>query len=108
MSKMIGWLLKKLMVSPGYIANYGYTDGSGDWYIVVDSDKCDGCGKCVEVCPQNVLEVITDDYDDKVVAIRKEHRKNVKYVCAQCKPVRGPRDVKCQKACQSGAITHSW
>jgi len=105
---MIGWLLKKLVVSPGYIANYGYTDGSGDWYIVVDSDKCDGCGKCVEVCPQNVLEVITDDYDDKVVAIRKEHRKNVKYVCAPCKPTSGPRDVKCQKACPTAAITHSW
>ena len=105
---MFGWLFKKLVVSLGYIANYGYTDGSGDWYIVVDSDKCDGCGKCVEACPQNVLEVITDDYDDKVVAIRKEHHKNIKYVCAQCKPVSGPRDVKCQKACPSGAITHSW
>jgi ferredoxin len=105
---MFSWLLKKLVVRLGYIANYGYTDGSGDWYIIVDSDKCDGCGKCVEACPQNVLEVITDDYDDKVVAIRKEHRKNVKYVCAPCKPTSGPRDVKCQKACPTAAITHSW
>ena len=70
---MFNWLLRKLWVMPSYIANYGYTDGSGDWYIVVDSDKCDGCGKCVEACPKNVLEVIVDDYDDKVVAIRKEH-----------------------------------
>ncbi len=105
---MFSWLLKRLAVMPGYIANYGYTDGSGDWYIIVDSDKCDGCGKCVEACPKNVLEVITDDYDDKVVAIRKEHRKNIKYVCAPCKPTSGPRDVRCQKACSTGAITHSW
>ncbi len=105
---MFNWLLRKLWVMPGYIANYGYTDGSGDWYIVVDSDKCDGCGKCVEACPKNVLEIIVDDYDDKVVAIRKEHQKNIKYVCAQCKPVSGPRDVRCQNACPSGAITHSW
>ena len=105
---MFSWLLKRLAVMPGYIANYGYTDGSGDWYIIVDSDKCDGCGKCVEICPKNVLEVITDDYDDKVVAIRKEHRKNIKYVCAPCKPTSGPRDVRCQKACPTGVITHSW
>jgi ferredoxin len=105
---MFSCLLKRLAVMPGYIANYGYTDGSGDWYIIVDSDKCDGCGKCVEACPKNVLEVITDDYDDKVVAIRKEHRKNIKYVCAPCKPTSGPRDVRCQKACPTGAITHSW
>lgn len=22
---------------------------------IIDEDKCDGCGKCIEVCPQNVL-----------------------------------------------------
>ena len=55
---MIGWLLKKLVVSPGYIANYGYTDGSGDWYIVVDSDKCDGCGTCKDTCPVSVFEIV--------------------------------------------------
>lgn len=105
---MFGWLLRKLAITTDYIANYGYTDGSGDWYIIVDSDKCDGCGKCVEACPRNVLEVITDDYDDLVVAVRKEHSKNIKYVCAPCKPVSGPRDVKCQQACPTSAITHSW
>ena len=31
------------------IANYGFKDGSGDWFIVIDTDKCNGCGKCVDV-----------------------------------------------------------
>ncbi len=105
---IFGWLIKMLVVMPGYIANYGYTDGSGDYYIVVDTDKCDGCGKCVESCPQNVLEIITDDYDDVVVTIREEHSKNLKYVCASCKPVSGAAELKCQTSCPSGAITHSW
>lgn len=105
---IFGWLMKRLVVMPGYIANYGYTDGSGDYYIVVDTDKCDGCGKCVESCPQAVLEIITDDYDDLVVTLREEHSKNLKYVCASCKPVSGAAELKCQTSCPSGAITHSW
>ena len=102
------WLLNKLVVMQSYIANYGYTDGSGDYYIVVDTDKCDGCGKCVDACSQDVLEVITDDYDDLVAVVKEEHRKNLKYVCAPCKPVSGTRDLKCQAYCPTEAITHSW
>jgi ferredoxin len=105
---MFNWLLKRLVVMPGYIANYGYTDGSGDYYIIVNTDKCDGCGKCVEACPRGVLEVMTDDYDDRVLAVKREHHKNLKYACAPCKPTSGTRELKCQAACPYGAITHSW
>jgi NAD-dependent dihydropyrimidine dehydrogenase PreA subunit len=105
---MFAWLIRRLVVAPTYVANYGYTDGSGDYYLIVDTDKCDGCGKCVEACPQGVLEVEADDYDDLVVFVKEEHRKNLKYVCAACKPVSGPRDLKCQTACPTGAISHSW
>lgn len=105
---MFGWLLKRLVVMPGYIANYGYTDGSGNYYIIVNTDKCDGCGKCVEACPRGILEVITDDYDDRVLAVKQEHHKNLKYACAPCKPTSGTRVLKCQAACPYNAITHSW
>ena len=105
---MFHWLLRQFMVMPRYIANYGYTDGSGDYYNVVNTDKCDGCGDCVEACPQDVLEVIEDDYDDLVVRVREEHSKNLKYVCAPCKPMSGPRELKCETSCPGGAISHSW
>ncbi|MBE0481139.1 MAG: 4Fe-4S binding protein [Dehalococcoidia bacterium] len=105
---MLSWVLRRLAAKFGYIANYGYTDGSGDYYIIVDTDKCDGCGKCVEACPQGVLEVFTDDYDDLVVQVKKEHSKNLKYACAVCKPVSGAHDLKCQAACPGEAISHSW
>ncbi len=105
---MFSWLLQGLIIMPGYIANYGYTDGSGDYYLIVDTNKCDGCAKCVEACPQDVLEVEVDDYDDLVALVKEEHRKNLKYVCAPCKPVSGAVDLKCQTACPTQAISHSW
>ena len=49
------------------IANYGYQDGSGEYYITIDTDKCNSCGKCVDVCPKDVFEMITDDYDELVL-----------------------------------------
>lgn len=104
----LNYIIGRLIVKTEYIANYGYTDGSGDYYLIVDTDKCDGCGECVEACPQDVLEVLADDYDDLVAVVREQHRKNLKYVCAPCKPVSAPRDVKCQSACPTEAISHSW
>jgi len=92
----------------GYIANYGYTDASGDYYITIDSDKCDGCGRCVEACPEDVFEVIIDDYDDLVAKVRDKVVKNLKYVYASCKPASGVRDCKCELDCDKGAISHSW
>lgn len=88
----------------GYLANYGYTDGSGDWYIALDGGKCDGCGKCVPACPQGLFEVITDDYDDLVAVVKEEFRKKIKYACGPCKAGARP----CVLACAPGAISHSW
>jgi ferredoxin len=109
---MYRFFLKRLVATPGYIANYGYTDGSGSWYIIIDTDKCDGCGKCVEACPQNVFEVGEDEADplrdEPIAKVRAEVRKSIKYICGPCKPVGGPRDAKCEVACDKGAISSSW
>ena len=64
------------------IIHYGYKDGSGEYFISIDTDECDGCGKCVEACPQGVLETRTMmiDLEDKLVAtVTEEHRKKIKY-----------------------------
>ncbi|MCD4777269.1 MAG: 4Fe-4S binding protein [Candidatus Aegiribacteria sp.] len=29
--------------------------------LIVNTDDCTGCGKCVEVCPYNAIEVIDGD-----------------------------------------------
>ncbi|MCL6610730.1 MAG: ferredoxin, partial [Peptococcaceae bacterium] len=62
---------------------------------------------CVKVCKEGVLEVMVDDYDDEVIAVREEHRKKIKYSCAPCKPA-GSTETPCIKACPMGGMKHSW
>ena len=92
------------------IANYGYKDGSGDFFISIDTDKCMGCEAkpCLVACPAGLLDRFVDDYDDEVVGIKETHRKKIKYSCAACKPAAGNRHLACQAACKLDAIAHSW
>ncbi|MBW2568367.1 MAG: 4Fe-4S binding protein [Deltaproteobacteria bacterium] len=31
-----------------------------EYILIIDSDRCKGCGLCVEVCPQKVLEISSE------------------------------------------------
>ena len=94
------------------LAHYGYKDGSGDYFITIDSGKCDGCGRCVEACPYGVLEVGEDGNDpfreEPVAKVTEAERKKIKYTCAPCKPVTGRKLLPCVEACPLEAISHSW
>ncbi len=91
------------------ITHYGYSDGSGEYYITIDTDKCNGCGKCVRECPESALqmEIMLIDLEDKTVAsVTEEHRKKIKYTCASCKPEINA--TFCVLACESKAIKCTW
>ncbi|MDO9535153.1 MAG: 4Fe-4S dicluster domain-containing protein [Bacillota bacterium] len=92
------------------LANYGYNDGSGDFFITIDTDKCMECEDkpCVAACPVEILESFTDDYDDHVVGVVEKHRNKIRYSCAPCKHASEERNIACQKACPFEAIKHSW
>jgi ferredoxin len=94
------------------IVNHGYKDGSGTYIISIDTEKCNGCGDCVPVCPNGVLEVGLDPYEpleEKIVALVTEaHRKKLKYSCAGCKPAGKVVVPPCVAACARQAMTHSW
>lgn len=92
-------------------AHFGYKNGSGDYFITIDTDKCDGCGECIKACPTSVLDLVLNEYDidGRIMAtVKEEHRKKIKYSCGPCKPVGGERKIPCVLACQLKAITHSW
>ena len=91
------------------ITYYGYSDGSGEYYVVIDSSKCTGCGKCLEKCPQSALEIVTQfiDLEDKtVVAINEKIRKKIKYTCSKC--LFEGKIAPCSKVCEENAISTIW
>ena len=93
-------------------ANYGYKDGSGEYFIAIDTDKCNSCGACVPACPAGVFEVVADPFDplaeNQIAVVKEEQRKKVKYSCAPCKPTGERSPLPCVVACKPGAIAHSW
>ena len=94
------------------LANYGYKDGSGDYFITIDTDRCDGCGDCVPACPAAVLETAEDPHDpfreEPVAIVGEGERNKIKYTCAPCKPGRERPPLPCVAACPRDAISHSW
>jgi ferredoxin len=94
------------------IANFGYKDGSGEFFITIDTDKCNGCGDCIPVCPAGVLEIRENEFDpladDEMAAVKEEHRKKIKYSCAPCKTGNNSVKEPCISVCELNAITHSW
>jgi len=92
-------------------AFYGFQDGSGDWFIIIDTDKCNGCGRCAEVCPAQALEVGEDELDPlsgkHIACVTEGERKKIRYTCAPCQPGYGEEPPLCVAACEPRAIFHS-
>jgi ferredoxin len=95
------------------LANYGYQDGSGEYFITIDTEKCNGCGDCVKICPAEVFVVVEEDPNDPmreapVAMVAPDKKKKLKYECSPCKPSVNRPPFPCVKGCKAGAISHSW
>jgi Fe-S-cluster-containing hydrogenase component 2 len=94
------------------IANYGYEDGSGFYYITIHGDTCAECGErsCVAACPQHVYAIEMDDYDDNVAVVVASAHKRLRELCSLCKAQgeSSDRELPCTSACSGGALRHSW
>ena len=95
------------------LANYGYKDASGDFFITIDTNKCDGCGDCVQACPMQVFATLDEDPNDPlreepVAVVRKDKSKKLKYECSPCKPIFNRHPLPCVESCKKGCISQSW
>ncbi|MBI2957738.1 MAG: 4Fe-4S binding protein [Chloroflexi bacterium] len=88
-------------------ANYGYADGSGEYFITIDTDVCDGCGECARVCPSSLFEVAPDDYDQVVARVKEKLTRSVGVLCPGYERCRD-KVPDCHAVCRVGAISHSW
>ena len=86
---------------------YGYSDGTGDYFITIDTARCDGCGECATACPENILAVFSEDGAHLKAGVREEIRKKLAYICPGFK-VCSQNETNCHVACPHDAISHSW
>ena len=72
-----------------------------DSIAVVITEKCSACGKCVAVCPKNLIEIVPDKNVVRVLCNSRDKgrlvRENCRAGCIGCNI--------CQKQCPVGAIT---
>lgn len=94
------------------LANYGYKDASGDFFITINTNKCDGCGDCVDSCQAGIFIVLKEDpndpmRDEPVASISEKKIKKLKYECNLCK-AKSNSSLSCINSCTNNAILHSW
>lgn len=94
------------------IAHYGYQDGTGEYYISIDTVHCAACpvgNACVSACPQQMFEMIEDDYGQPMAWIKEDSRRWLSDDCTPCKKASADQSgLPCVAACTPGAIEHSW
>jgi len=87
---------------------YGYSDGTGEYFVTIDTELCDGCGDCVKACPAAILAVDRDDTGQPKAKVTEETRKRLGFLCPGFHSCSHERDVNCHSVCQKDAISHSW
>jgi predicted CoA-substrate-specific enzyme activase len=87
---------------------YGYSDGTGEYFIAIDYELCNGCGECVSACPAEVFTLVPVDGGQAKVAVKEVLRKRLSLVCPGFSSCRQNHEVNCHSACLTNAISHSW
>jgi len=88
--------------------HYGYSDGTGSYFITIETGRCDGCGECVSVCPSAVFEVVKDDDGQPKAKVKEGARKKLAFLCPGFPSCSSTLKVNCHSVCPKDAISHTW
>jgi predicted CoA-substrate-specific enzyme activase len=88
--------------------HFGYSDGTGDYFITLDLSKCNGCGKCIAVCPAAVFELNREDGCQPKASVSEAARKRLSILCPGFNTCSGSQEKNCRNVCESNAISLSW
>jgi predicted CoA-substrate-specific enzyme activase len=88
--------------------SYGYSDGTGEYYITLDTSRCDGCGKCVGACPAGNIEAARNDQGQPKARVKDTVRKKIHITCPGYKACSASNPVNCHSSCPNDAISHTW
>ncbi len=87
---------------------YGYSDGTGEYFLTIDTTLCDGCGECVEVCPACLFNLKANDAGNDKAVVKEEFRKKIATLCPGADACLKSNGENCRSVCQPGAVSHSW
>jgi ferredoxin len=93
---------------PNTWISYGYSGGTGEYYLTIDTGKCDGCGKCIEPCQAAVLEVGRNDQGQPKTRVKEAVRKKLHLTCTGFNACSAAHPENCHTACPNNAISHTW
>jgi ferredoxin len=92
----------------GLKIQYGYSDGTGDYFITIDTERCDGCGECVPACPAAIFEVARDESGQPKAKVKEGARKKLALLCPGFHSCSSTQEINCQRICPKDAISHTW
>lgn len=96
----------KGVVVGGMKVNYGYSDGTGEYFVTIDTVKCDGCGQCIKACPAGIFTVANDDSGEPKAVVKEELRKKLAQICPGFHSC--VNKVNCHSVCSKDAVSHTW
>jgi ferredoxin len=89
-------------------AQYGYSDGTGHYFITIDTGRCDGCGECVTACPSGIFEIAAEEDGHLRARVKEEVRKRLALLCPGHEACSSKLELNCHKVCSKDAISHAW
>jgi len=86
---------------------YGYSDGTGEYFITIDTELCNGCGDCIEACPAGIY-MMSENGGHPTAIVREDLRKRLSFSCPGAESCKQKNGQNCRDVCSQQAISLSW